>query len=416
MNKKLIIASMQIAGNEAVASLLLDENERPVRFFVEPASTRKAPVGSIFVGRIARMDRKTNGSFVQIADGGMVYLPLKDRTPSGRFCMKTNRPAESPLKTGDELLIQIDQEPIKTKRPHARGELNLSGRYLALATGEPSVRFSSRLEPSEKIRIRKMIRRFLQESGGESRYCIIVRTAAGKAGEEDLSSELRTLTERLDHILEKGRHAPCGTCLYRPFFLRYLTDHLDEDGKIETDLPDVYRDLTGPSSVASGGGGFLPDGAECVLYTKEDPLWRRYGMAGLLDRLTAKRIWLKSGATLIVEQTEAFAAIDVNSGKFSRNLDHESMTLRLNLEAAEAAMEQIRLRNLSGTILIDFISMEEEASKETLMKRLRELAGSDFDQTEAIDLTKLGIAEITREKSRPPLSEQIARIRHPEND
>ena len=144
------------------------------------------------------------------------------------------------------------------------------------------------------------------------------------------------------------------------------------------------------------------------LYQEQElPLWQMYGLGKTLEQLTAKRVWLKSGASVIIEPTEAFVAVDVNSGKYSGKLSREEAARKINLEAAPEILRQIRLRQLSGTILIDFINMKEAGHIQELMQCLKDKAAEDPVKTTIVDMTALGIVEATREKRYPPLTEQI---------
>ncbi|MCI1306126.1 MAG: ribonuclease E/G [Lachnospiraceae bacterium] len=398
MSKTLVIASMNIAGHGTAVSLLQDDGGDPLDFSVLADSDSEVPVGSIFVGKIEKLDRKTNGAFVRICGGRMVFLPIRKNQTCRDFCMITKRPPEAQPHAGDALLVQIDGEAVKTKLPHARAELNLSGHYLALTTGVPSLHFSSKLSAEEKERIRLEL---AAEDEPAPLYCTIVRTGAAGASGSEIRAEYNELCKKLEQITTVGRTRIPGTCLYRPFPWQHLLERLQHQDLIETDLPGVRERAEN-------------SGIRCVCHdpAPEDgmSLYRKYRIPALLDRLTSRRVWMKSGATLIIDQTEAFVAIDVNSGRFSKNVTHEEMARRLNFEAAKTAMEQIRLRSLTGTILIDFLNMNQEHEAE-LLAYLEELAAKDPVKTVAVDITKLGIAELTRERTRLSLAEQLRRLK-----
>lgn len=389
---------MNIAGHGTAVTLLLDGDGKAQDFSVTPDADSEVPVGSVFVGRVEKLDRKTNGAFVRIAGGRIVFLPIRKNQTCGSFCMAASRPAEAQIRSGDVLLVQIDGEAVKTKLPHARGEIHLSGRFLAVTSGKPGLHFSSRLSPKDKIRLREETEKadpLFKE------HCVIVRTAARSASGSEIAEELSDLCGRIDRMITIGKTRPAGTCLYRPFPWKHLLERLQSGDIVETDIEEVrdHAAKAGLSCVYHGSDG-----------EEENALYRIYRIPAYLDRLTARRVYLKSGATLIIEQTEAFVAIDVNSGKFSKNLSHEDMARRLNFEAADAAFEQIRLRSLTGTILIDFLNMGKENEKE-LLTHLNGLAAKDPVTTVVVDITKLGIAEITRERTRLSLAEQLRNLK-----
>lgn len=388
---------MKIAGHGTAVSLLLGSGGEKLDFSILPDEDSEVPVGSVFTGKIEKLDRKTNGAFVRICDGRMVFLPIRSSQTCRDFCMITNRPAEAQLHAGDSLLVQIDGEAVKTKLPHARGEINLSGRYLAITSGAPSLHFSAKLSGGQKRRLRRELN---LEAGSVPEHCTIIRTGAADAPGDAIREEYTLLSDRLEQITTVGKTRVLGTCLYRPFPWQHLFEYLQDGDLVETDLPEVREQAQ-------------QSGIRCAYHEPEQSgaaLYQKYHFPAILSRLTSRRVWLKSGATLIIDQTEAFVAIDVNSGKFSKNLTHEEMALRLNLEAADAAMEQIRLRSLTGTILIDFLNMD-AAGEERLLEHLRELARQESVKTVVVDITKLGIAELTRERTRLSLAEQLKRLK-----
>lgn len=397
MEKKLVIASIRIADREGTAALLIDEEGRHQAFSLLGRDEEDAPVGSIFVGQVSKMDRRTNGAFVHIGSGRMVFLPMKKNETCRDFCMITDRPKEEPLRNGDLLLVMIDGEAVKTKLPHASGKISLAGRYLVVTSEPPALHLSGRLDKETRQRLRES---FDRENPDILRHCCIVRTAAKDASGDELAMELDALQAQLDSILEYGKTRTIGTCLYRPFPWKEYFDRLSPEDLVLTDREQAVE-------------AAKIRGLSCVDRTEEadrSSLAREYSMMTLLDRLTARRVWLKSGATLLIEQTEAFVAIDVNSGKYSGSLSHEEMARKLNLEAADEAFRQIRLRNLTGVILIDFLNLNTEHETE-LLSHLRSLAAADPIKTTAVDITKLGIAEIARERMHRSLSEQVRRFK-----
>ncbi len=228
-----------------------------------------------------------------------------------------------------------------------------------------------------------------------------VKTEASGVKQAVLSANLKLpgRKELLEDILQKGIHRPWGTCLYRSkgpwaeILERYGREAFS---RIVTDIEEVKDDLG--------------DAAE--LYS--DPMLRLfhlYEMSALLDRFTQKKVWLSGGGQLVIEPTEAFVCIDVNSAKAGSKKDREEYLLKVNKEAAEEAAVQIRARQLAGTILIDFITLSSKEAKEELIAFAEEKFRTDPVYTKVIDITPLGIMEITRQKKKKPLSEQIRAVR-----
>ncbi|MBR0398092.1 MAG: ribonuclease E/G [Eubacterium sp.] len=404
--KRLILTNMQLQNREILVCAVFEkESGRLEDFFLYPPSEALPSPGEIYVGKIDRMHRQTDGAFVRLAGKQMVYLPLRGNECCDAYVMKTRRESGAKLRAGDELVLQIDVSAQKTKLPRADGELNLPGRYLAFTTRDPGWHFSRKLPADEKNRIRKV---FDANHCVPEKFGVIVRTHAETASEADLTAEFTDLRRKLETIIAGGSVSPAGSCLMRtPAPWAHLLDRIafEPETVIETDRPELMEQLREM---------IRTDASQPVLSMYQDPvipLYQLYRLKRHLDSLTTKRVWLKSGASVIIEPTEAFVSIDVNSGKFTGKLGREEMARKINLEAAPEILRQLRLRQLSGTILVDFINMKNPDNIRELMQCLKDVAAEDPVRTTVIDMTALGIVEITREKRFAPLTEQIDGIR-----
>ena len=404
--KRRILTNMPLQSRDMLVCAVFEkESGRLEDFFLYPPSEALPSPGEIYVGKIDRMHRQTDGAFVRLAGKQMVYLPLRGNESCDAFVMKTRRESGAKLRAGDELLLQIDVSAQKTKLPRADGELNLPGRYLAFTTRDPGWHYSRKLPADAKSRIRQIF---------DANHCVpkdfgvIVRTHAEAASEADLTAEFTDLRRKMDAIISGGRVSPSGSCLMRtPAPWAHLLDRIEFDPEtvIETDRPELMEQLREMIHT---------NASQPVLSLYRDPvipLYQLYRLKHHLDSLTAKRVWLKSGASVIIEPTEAFVSIDVNSGKFTGKLGREEMARRINLEAAAEIIRQLRLRQLSGTILVDFINMKNPEYVRELIQCLKDAAAADPVRTSVIDMTALGIVEMTREKRFAPLAEQIDGIR-----
>ncbi|MBQ9062918.1 MAG: ribonuclease E/G [Eubacterium sp.] len=400
--KRLILTNMPVQNREMLVCAVFEkESGRLEDFFLYPPSESMPSPGEIYVGKIDRIHRQTEGAFVRLSGKQMVYLPLRGKESCDDYVMKTRRERGAKLRTGDELLLQIDVTAQKTKLPRADGELNLPGRYLAVTTRDPGWHYSRKLPAEAKSRIRQI---FESNHCAPEQFGVIVRTHAEEAAEADLTAEFADLAGKLKTILAEGRVSPAGSCLMRtPASWAHLLDRIsfEPETVIETDRPELMEQIREMTHTGA---------SQPVLSMYRDPvipLYQLYRLKSHLDRLTARRVWLKSGASVIIEPTEAFVSVDVNSGKFTGNLGREEMARRINLEAAPEILRQLRLRQLSGTILVDFINMNDPAHTRELMQCLKDAAADDPVRTSVIDMTALGIVEITREKRFAPLAEQI---------
>lgn len=373
-------------------------------------------VGNIYVGRVQSISENIGAAFVDIGGGCLTFLPLAE----AKSAHITNRKADGTLKAGDELPVQIVKEAMKTKLAGVSAKLTLTGRYVVV--GEPypintrieearqtsgsrrtdcTVHVSGKLTDEEKERFRT-----LEPLKQIAANCtLIVRTnAAALTDDAPLIEEASAFSETLAHILQIADSRTCYSCLYRsaPDWVLFVENaYRTEYDEVITDLMDVYRDLQDVCNRASIPIRFYED---ALL-----PLGKLYALEARLHELTDKKVWLKSGGYLVIEPTEALISIDVNTGKYEAGKEPEATYLRINREAAEAIAWQIRARNLSGMILVDFINLKNKDHEAALMKQMRDLLKKDPIHSRVVDMTALGLMEITRKKIDQSLAQQLAR-------
>lgn len=341
--------------------------------------------GRIYVGRVQNIVQNIGAVFVEYQKGKTAYLEQK-QAPDVRI--------------GDSLLIQITREAAGSKPPRCTIHLSLNGHYVVL------VQHSGKIAVSSKVRDNGL-RRQLKEryaSFVTEEYGFILRTNSAAAPEEDIVKEIRELEARFRSI-KKGIYRVPFSCLYTdpaPFLLDIRDHDLTSETEIITDQVDIYAQLE----------EFLTERPENVqLHYYDDTmlsLYRLYSMERCLSEALQERVWLRSGAYLVIQPTEAMTVIDVNSGKaIAGKKDLTQTLLQINLEAAKETARQLRLRNLSGIIIVDFIDLPQKEAEELLLSSLRKLLRKDPVHTELIELSKLKFAVLTREKVRMPLSDQL---------
>ncbi len=440
MNQKLVITHMPVNGRRRLVTVLY-ENGAAVECSLEDPE-RPSLAGRIYVGHVTRVLPSSGGVFVRFDGQQEGYLP-KGRIRGPVFCGVKKKPE---IRPEDELLVQVETDALKTKQAGLTTELRLTGKYLVAVSGFHGLNFSKKLTKEDKNRLYELLspkestcgmpsceEAFVDvssraEQSGKIRQkdqpCgFVVRTAAVSAGENELLSEMEALSEKMRQILTFGVTRPAGTCLHtanpvwmEPFRRLNLTE---PEVSVVTDDPDIHQNLT---ELAARQYPELAqktrrwDGTE--EYTEafrqkvrlyEDPalkLFRLYNLSAELDAALQEKVWLKSGASLIIQQTEAFVCIDVNSSKMTRKKEQEEAFLEINREAAKEAARQIRLRQLSGTILIDFINMKSPESKALLIREMEAWMRRDPATVNVVDITPLGIMEITRQKRARSLAEQ----------
>ncbi len=403
--QKLILTEIE----DKVLSCLIDSaTDRTLEIHLdakEPDGILKK--GDILTARVERIDAGLGGCFMQTANGQNAYLDLK-HTASAVF---TGSKRSGDIKPGDELVVSVLRGQIKGKLPSVTCELSLAGRYCVVFNAIDSVCVTGKAGSADRVRLKdagtgilQNIQKILPSAG------ILMRT--GAAGLDDLSvceQEAVALASSLSEILKKAPFRPAGTILYRmpPLWLsRIATGYAAFPEKIVTDSETLCN------LMAQALKEHPEDQQKLQLH--EDRMIGIESLYSLKTRIShalAKTVYLKSGGNLIIEPTQALVVIDVNSGKqrFRRDdPDREEVFLKLNREAADEAARQIRLRNMSGIILIDFINMKRPESFELLAGYLTERLKSDPVKTVFAGFTSLGLAQITREKKEPPLWELIS--------
>lgn len=353
-------------------------------------------IGNLYVGKIRNISTNIGAAFVEVKKGFLTFLPLKE----AKDAIVTNRKADGKLKPGDELLVQIVREPAKTKIAGVSAKLSLSGAYVVIEYGQRGgIRISSKLG-TKYHHIYENIEP-LQEIA--KRFSLIIRTNAANVEDvTDVVQEAEKLAGQMEKILQIGDKRTCYSCLYQsePEYVTFIRNcYQSEYDEIITDQKEIYEKLCG-----------LADWKDIPIRYYEDdrlPLYKLYSIETRIQELRGKKVWLKSGAYLVIEQTEALIAIDVNTGKYESRKAQEETYLKINLEAAEAIAIALRARNLSGMILVDFINMKEKGHYEQLMEYMKKLLKKDSVPSYVVDITGLGLMEITRQKKNKSFAEQM---------
>lgn len=391
---RLIITHMDFGGENLLVSAK-EEEGRICQFNIVREGEEKL-LGNIYIGKVKNIRKNIHCAFIEIAPGKMCYYDLEEGEPP----IFTNPKKDRVIKEGDEVVVQVSREGIKSKLPSVTGNLNFTGRYLVLTSQRKQLGFSAKLTKEEKARIRTALQKHV--SGEEG---IIVRTNAREASPEELTEELFRLREKYQELRHRAMSRVCYTLLekgmsesLRIFQGVYIRD-LEE---IVTDDSEIYTQICGENT--EGEGGKVP-----VRFYEDKllPLSKLYRLEKSLEEALDRKVWLRSGGFLVIEQTEAFVSIDVNSGKFSDKKNTRETFRKINLEAAREIAFQLRLRNLSGIILIDFINMEEEEDKKELLKILQGYLRKDPIKAAVVDMTPLNIVEVTRKKVQKSLEEEM---------
>lgn len=390
---KLILTKYQ----NGILSLLLINNR--IQEISYSYHNDKGNIGDIYVAKVLNVVKNINAAFIDYQKGKRGYLPI-----TGKYVpVLLNRTYDGRILPGDEILVQMEKEAIREKEPVFTMNLSLAGKYSVITNANTTKSVSSKLNKSDKEILKQVI-------PSDCEYGIVVRTNAKELLIENnlttLEQECKQLISQMDKLLKEGIHRTCYSRIYQApsSYLTELRDNVSwEYEQIVTDDTEIYHELD--DFFAS----YHPSKKEILSFYQDESvtLHKLYGIETKVQELLQTKVWLNSGAYLVIEQTEAMYVIDVNSGKNTTKKTTDSYILSINLEAAKEIMRQIRLRNLSGIILIDFINMEEESMKEQLIQELKKLAHLDRIPTTVVDMTALGLVEITRKKTKRSLKAQL---------
>lgn len=412
MNRYMITRE-QLMGQEYLISALYDEKKKMIEVLPEPVGTTSL-LGNIYIAKVENIVKNLNAAFVKIGSNQRCYLALEDlKNP-----IYTKKQSEKkPLVQGDELLVQVSREALKTKEPAVTTNLSLTGKYAVLTTGNRKMSVSSKLSKEKRAHFFELL------SAEKRDYGIIVRTNAAEVSDQTVLDEIRSLKEQYDKLTETAQHKTCYSLLYQepPGYLKHLKDLrqdlleeiITDDREIFQEVCEVYH-ISGDELMTKGSVPvpvdkvMTPEGI-CIRY-HADPsvsLTALYSVKAELQSALGERVWLKSGAYLIIQSTEALTVIDVNTGKNVAKKEVQENFLRVNKEAATEIARQLRLRNLSGIIVVDFMNLESKEAESELLSCFRNALNQDPIPTQLVDMTKLGLVEVTRKKVRKSLREII---------
>ncbi len=381
----------------------LSEEERIVEIRLE-SDQEKSILGNIYTGQVENIASNIQAAFVQIEPGKRCYYSLAE---AQRAVFSAGRKGNGPLRPGDELLVQVSRDAMKGKLPALTSNLNFTGRYLVLTTGDKKFGLSSKLALEDRHRLSGWLKEEAERPDKE--FGIIVRTNAADASKEEILKELEWLKGRYHKAVVQGRNRTCFSLVLEtePFYVAAVRDAYGRDlDEIITDVPEIREMILGYLEEIS------PELKEKLRFYQDKllPLYKLYRVETALDAIQKEKVWLNSGGFLVIQQTEAFVSIDVNSGKYTGKKKMEETFRKINLEAAAEIGRQLRLRNLSGIILIDFINMENPDHRDELFHVLQKLLRKDPIKSRAIDITPLHILEMTRKKVRRPVIEDIREL------
>lgn len=401
--------SNEILVNVAVHETRVAQLENGVlqELYVE-RNNRRGVMNNIYMGKVARVMPGMEAVFVDIGLERAAFLHIAD-VPEAVIESdgeETSRKSISQMfQAGQQILVQVIKEPLGTKGARVTTHLTIASRYLVLMPNDPSIAVSVKIEDeAERERLRELM--LAQSNNNERKHGYIVRTVADGANADEFLHDIKFLDKLWCVIQERMTSAATGTVVFEDFSLekRVLRDMtglmLD---KIRVDRKDVFE------AMRVFAQKYVPD-CEHLLEMHdaiERPIFDLYGVEDEITRAMERKVGLKSGGYLIIDQTESMTTVDVNTGSFigSRNL--EDTSYRTNLEAAQALARQLRLRNLGGIIIIDFIDMSDEEHRRQVLRALEKGLEKDPARTKVFGVSELGLVQMTRKRTRESLEHML---------
>jgi len=378
-------------------------------------TTSVSNVGNIYKGRITNVEPSIQAAFIDFGKPAHGFLHISDLHPKyfpeskgepelvGRKTPRRNRPPiQNCLRRGQEIIVQVIKEGVGTKGPTLSSYISLPGRFLVMMPGMDELGVSRKIEDEEH---RRKLRDMLGQLSLPDHMGFIARTAAIDQTKRDLQRDLDYLARLWDKVEERIQKEPAPAELYKEsdLVIRTIRDVFDSSlHKIIVDNPLVAARVREFLAIAS------PRGHDVVtLYEDPEPLFHRYGIEIEIDKLHSKHVALACGGSLVIEPTEALVAIDVNSGRFRVHDNPEETAYRVNLEAADEIARQLRLRDLGGLIICDFIDMMAEKHRRAIEYRLADALQKHKERAKVLRISKFGILEMTRQRQRPSFAKSM---------
>ena len=354
-------------------------------------------VGNVYAGKIMNVLPGMQACFVDIGREKNAFLYYGDDKDNNGNIVKP--------KMGSDVIVQVEKAEMGAKGAVLTKRISFAGKFLVVIPGDDKIGISKKITDSAE---RKIIKDIIEQLLPEN-YGIIVRTEGKDKSYEIYEKEIKRLVEKSEGVLSKAEYAKAPSLLYT------------EINGVEKVLRDLYNENIDEIVVNSSldyetliklceEKDISPK--KIVMYESDVPMFENYYVASQAKAAFSKHVWLKSGGFIIIEQTEACVVIDVNTGKYTGKADLQKTILKTNLEAADEIARQLRLRNLNGMIIVDFIDMKTEENRKILQKHLEEAVAKDRLQTIVVGMTELGLMQITRKKKRQSIQQLMTRSCH----
>ena len=355
-------------------------------------TTQASMLGNVYLGRVQNVLPSMEAAFVDVGKGRNAVLYAGEVNWDAAGLEGQPRRIETALKSGDSVLVQVTKDPIGHKGARLTSQITLAGRYLVFVPGAGMTGISRKLPETERARLKKLLREIVPENSG-----VIVRTAAEGASEEELRADIARLTEQWAKIEKKAKTASAPSLLQgeADLAIRVVRDIFNDDfASLVVQGKEAWDTISGYV------GDLAPDlSSKLSRWTSEKDVFAEHRIDEQIAKAMDRKVWLPSGGSLVIDRTEAMTVVDVNTGKFTGTGGTlEETVTRNNIEAAEEIVRQLRLRDIGGIIVIDFIDMVLESNRDLVLRRLVECLGRDRTKHQVAEVTSLGLVQMTRKR------------------
>lgn len=377
--------------------IAVTENGKLAELHVDKQSQERT-VGNVYKGIVENVIPGMQAAFVNIGQGANAFLPFSEISDSELIAEKNEKTKHSKeidvlLQPGQEIIVQVIKEPFDKKGARVTTELSIAGRFIVLIPKSKYIGVSKKMRDKFERRRLKKIALSIKKPG----LGIILRTVAEGKTDAQIENDYKNLTGKYNDLLNKAEKNKAPALIHDDLKVtsNVLRDLISE--KVEKIIVDSKDDYNKIYKMVKEDALDIGDALEH--YRKREPLFKHSGIDNSMMKLLRKKAWLKSGAYLIIERTEAMVVVDVNSGKFVGKKGHEENSLKINLEAAKEVCAQLRLRHLSGLILIDFIDMVKPENRKKVFLEMKKELRKDRAKVAVSQISEFGVLEMTRERT-----------------
>ncbi|MGJ7540149.1 Rne/Rng family ribonuclease [Brevibacterium luteolum] len=396
--------TMLVRDRDDRTQLVVTEDGIAVEHYLSESKAQASLIGNVYLGKVQNVLPSMEAAFVDIGKGRNAVLYAGEVNWDALGMDGKPRRIELALSPGDSVLVQVTKDPIGHKGARLTAQISLPGRFLVYVPGNDMTGISRKLPDNERQRLKKLLKQMVPESAG-----VIVRTAAEGASETELGRDIERLSKRWESIEKKSKSTKTTApqLLYKEpdMIVRIIRDVFNEDfSALVVDGDESWE------TIHEYVEAVAPDLLERLSRYEEDgDIFDHYRVSEQIDKALQRKVMLPSGGSLVIDRTEAMTVIDVNTGKFTGSGGNlEETVTKNNLEAAEEVIRQLRLRDIGGIIVVDFIDMVLESNRDLVVRRLVECLGRDRTRHQVAEVTSLGLVQMTRKRIGTGLAESLA--------